>query len=123
MNRRDALRAILGGAVMTLAVLLISAAVLSAVTVTRVSDRQGENTETLGDAARAAEAAEKGVDLIQDCTSPGGDCYARSQRRTAAILSDFNQAVVFAAACADKRGVQGEHEIYACVVRLLAKSD
>lgn len=62
-------------------------------------------------------------DRILDCTDPAGVCYQRNQERTADVIGDVNRVAVYAAACADQRGIQGEDEIYACVVRLIAQAD
>lgn len=88
------------------------------------------NTSTLrsaSDAANsakdAAESAERGTARIEDCTTPGRDCYDSGQKRTADAIADINKVAVYAAACADQDGVQGEDEIYTCVIRLLAADD
>lgn len=84
--------------------------------VTGVERQQDSNTGTLN-------ATEDTLALIRDCTQPGGDCFERGQKRTADAVANINLAAVYAAACADRDGVQGEDEIYACVVRLFAERD
>lgn len=86
-----------------------------------VRESQQTNTSTIQAAKSAAWEAERGTDRIEDCTTPGRKCYEQSQKRTADVVTDLNRVAVFAAACADKPGVQGEDEIYSCVIRLLAE--
>lgn len=63
------------------------------------------------------------LDAIKSCTQPGGECYERSQRRTASAVSDINRVVILAAACAvGKTGTEKQIEvaIQACVIDHLA---
>lgn len=96
-----------------LVVAVATSTIIGAVNSQRIRDTQVTNTRTL-------DTADRTLDLIRDCTEPGGECFDRGQKRTADVVADLNKAAVYAAACADKRGVQGEDEIYACVVRLFA---
>lgn len=58
-----------------------------------------------------------------DCTTPGGTCYRQGQERTGAAVADILKGATYAIACADKRGVQTEAEIQACVLERIAKED
>lgn len=84
--------------------------------VTGIETQQDTNTGTI-------RASERTLDRVTECTTPGRECYERGQERTASAVADINRAAVYAAACADREGVQGVDEIYACVVRQLARSD
>jgi hypothetical protein len=79
-------------------------------------------TWSLADAIRETQKSNTGaVKLIRDCTDPSGDCYKRGQKQTAVAVADINKISVYAAACADRPGVQTASEIYACVVERLAQ--
>lgn len=122
LERRTARATLVTRAFVIVAVVLAAAIYYQLLTVSADTNRivsgveaqQDTNTGTLN-------ASERGLELIRDCTEPGGECYGRSQRRTADAVADINLAAVYAAACADREGVQGEDEIYACVVRLFAE--
>ena len=58
---------------------------------------------------------------IVDCTTPGGKCYQQGQERTGQAVGDILKGATYAIACADKRGVQTEAEIQACVLKRIAK--
>lgn len=57
---------------------------------------------------------------IRSCTTPGQECYDRGQEQTSKAIADINRVTVYAAACADEPGVQGQAEIYSCVIDRLA---
>jgi hypothetical protein len=61
------------------------------------------------------------VDAIRDCTEVGGECFERSQKRTGKVVADLGKVSAYAAACADRPGVQTEDDVLACVLRRLAK--
>lgn len=63
------------------------------------------------------------LNLIKSCTDPSGECAKRGQEQTADAIADINRVTVYAAACADEPGVQGQSAIYACVVEMLAEDD
>jgi predicted PurR-regulated permease PerM len=92
-----------------LIVVIATAAVVGADNTRVIRQTQRDNAELLT--------------LIRSCTTPGQKCFNESQKRTADVVADLNRVAVYAASCADKRGVQGEDEIYACVIKLLAKAD
>lgn len=97
-------------------VCLVVAVFTSAAKSTQIRESQVTNTRTL-------ENTESTLEIVKDCTQAGGECFERNQRQTRDVVTDLNRVAVLAAACADKRGVQGEGEIYACVVRSLAAED
>lgn len=97
--------------------LLAAALTITLLTATIVG---ADNTATIRQAQR--ESAES-LQIIRSCTTPGMQCFDEGQKRTADAVADINRVAVYAAACADKPGVQGRDEIYACVVRSLAKAD
>lgn len=114
------------------AILLVFALlIVSATGVVLIRASQIDRGKTVDSAADAAHAAEEGTDKIQDCTTPGRECFRESQQRTAdlvAKLIDNNQAASAAAAsCAIKLPTTGLSDyqryqtVLACVLRLLAK--
>ena len=113
---------VLWGGIAILAVVITAAIIQTLSLVTTVREAQQNNTKTVESAKIAAREAQRGTDRIEECTTPGRPCYDQGQKRTADVVSDLNRVAVFAAACADKAGVQGEDEIFSCVIRLLAKN-
>lgn len=92
-----------------LVVTLLTATIVGADNTNTIRATQRDNAETLR--------------LIRSCTTPGRECFDEGQKRTADAVADINRVAIYAAACADKPGVQGRDEIYACVIRSLAKAD
>lgn len=65
------------------------------------------------------------ADRILDCTEPQGQCFKRSQERTAKAVGDINRVIVLAAACSVglDRGMtvdQRQIQIQQCVIDRLA---
>jgi hypothetical protein len=104
--------------VTVLAIVLVTAIVVAATKSTKIRETQTANTPLL-------ENSNETLKLIRDCTTPGEECFDRGQRRTAEVVanltSDLTRVSAYAAACADRPGVQGEDEILACVIARLAK--
>jgi hypothetical protein len=96
---------------------MVAALVVTQLTATLVG---ADTTQTIRESQKASQET---LRIIRSCTTPGAECFDRGQQQTADAVEDINRVAVFAAVCADKRGVQGEGEIYACVVRLLADED
>jgi hypothetical protein len=118
-------RATLATRVFVLVVIVLGAAILYLLVdlgrdtnkvVTGIEEQQDTNTATIT-------ASKRTLNLVTECTTPGRRCFERAQERTASAVADINRAAVYAAACADREGVQGVDEIYACVIRQLAHSD
>lgn len=113
MTRRRILAVTVAVIVALAAVAGLTAVISSAMTTTQVRQTQQVNT-------KKADARTQTLALVRDCVTPGGKCYERGQRQTAAAVADINRVTVLAAACADKPAQQTQDEIYACVVRRLA---
>lgn len=122
MNRRQVTWTAVGLLGGLLLIALIAAAVISATKSTQVRATQQQNTTLLKNSSESLDLIKGLVEEVQSCTTPGRECHERNQRATANAIDSINRAAVFAAACADQRGVQGEDEIYACVIRRLAKT-
>jgi len=116
LTRRQVIWSIVAVVVAFSVAALAAAAFVSAFKATEIRDAQLSNTKTLRNTERT-------LDLIEDCTTPGRDCYDRGQKRTADAVANINKVAVYAAACADRRGVQGRAEIFTCVIRALAQED
>lgn len=116
MSRRQAVWTVAGMAAASLLIIVVASVVISATMSARIRDTQVTNTGTL-------KATERTLAIVEDCTTPGSECFQEGQRRTAAAIADINRVTVYAAACADRPGVQGQSEIYACVVESLAEDD
>lgn len=117
VTRRQVLIAALAGGVAVLVVVAVTAVIVSAVKSTSIRETQTENTTLI-------ENTSKTLEIMQGCTTPGEECFDRGQERTAELVagltSDLTRVTAYAAACADQRGVQGEDEIFSCVVSRLA---
>ena len=65
------------------------------------------------------------ADRIEDCTTPGGTCYERTQTQTAQAVNDIGLVTVLAASCAaemdpERMGVERRAaRIQRCVEKLL----
>lgn len=53
--------------------------------------------------------------ILQDCLDPNGVCGKQSAEGTAAIIEQFREDSITAAACADQPGTQTREQIAACV--------
>lgn len=73
--------------------LLSVAAIIGAVNSTLIRQSQVTNTTTLNNSSRVLE-------LVEDCTTPGGECYQRGRENTAGAVGDIGRVTVLAAACA-----------------------
>lgn len=60
---------------------------------------QVDNRTTLTNARDAATAAARTANRVEDCTTPGGDCYERGQRQTSGAVAGINTITVRATAC------------------------
>ena len=71
----------------------------SAWTISLIRDTQVGNRTTLQQAKAAATSAKATADRIEDCTTPGGECFERSQRQTSGAVAGINTITVRAQAC------------------------
>lgn len=82
---------------------LVTALVLilgfSAVTLYLIRDTQVGNRTTLKKAKDAAASAARTADRVEDCTTPGGDCFEQAQRQTSGAVAGINTITVRATAC------------------------
>jgi hypothetical protein len=67
-------------------------------------------------------SASSAVIAIEDCTTPGRDCFEESQKRTGGVVSDINEVAVYAAYCADQPGAITVQDIEQCVLNQLARA-
>jgi hypothetical protein len=117
------------------AIMVATALVLILVTLFRVGDVIDEiratqqsgspavkaATDAAESAQEAAESSKATNDQILDCLQPTGVCYQDSQQRTAALVTNFNRVVIYAAACASGPVKLTVEEIQACVIGRLAQ--
>lgn len=85
-----------------------------------VRDTQVNSVQRSQDTRAAAEAAERSAARIEDCTTPGRECFRESQRRLSQTVSGINDYAKYAAACADKPRQQTVAEIEACIETRIA---
>lgn len=84
---------------------------------------QQNNSPILKSTEQAATSADRTLEQIEDCTTPGRECYERGVRRTADAIASINEVAIYAAACADKPRRQSVEEIQSCVIARLAAED
>lgn len=113
MNLRGALWAVIAAGVAVLIIGVVAVLIQTNNLTAAIRDQQKESVERAKDIQTTQQ-------VIRDCTDPGGACFERGQRQTAKAVGDINQVIVYAAACADRDGVQTQPEIYACVIDMLA---
>lgn len=92
INRRHVGWTLVGLGIVAIVSLLATAAVIGAVNSTLIRQSQVTNTSTLNNSNRV-------LQLIEDCTRPGGECYERGRESTASAVSDIGRVTVLAAAC------------------------
>jgi uncharacterized protein HemX len=84
--------------------------------------QQERNASTLRQTKRSAEQARRTARVIRDCTTPGGECYARGQAQTGQAISDLQSIIVAANACTAGAQPPDVPHIKKCVVQALAAS-
>jgi len=89
-------------------------------TTDEIRESQVENT-------KASKVSDETLDRIRDCTTPGRECYERSQKQLAGAVSDVNRVVVLASACSvglDQHLTIAERQrlISSCVIDRLASN-
>lgn len=117
-TRRQMTIIVLAITVAVLVIVLTTAIVTSAIKSTSIRETQTSNTPLL-------QNSNETLKRIRECTTPGEKCFDEGQARTAEIVSELTSNITrvsaYAAACADRAGVQGEDEIFACVVLKLSE--
>ncbi len=95
-----------------------------------VRETQLNNTQRSEDTKNAAEQAERAAQeavrsstRIEDCTTPGRECFEDSQRRLAEAITGINDFATYAAACADKPRQQTAQQIKVCIVAQIADDE
>jgi uncharacterized protein YlxW (UPF0749 family) len=133
-------RVLLATVAALLAVLLASVvamAVFAAFTLDAVREAQLVNTERAkdtealaeqikvitADTNNLAEQIKRVAGQIESCTTPKGECYERGRSQTADAVGTINRITIYAAACADRAGVDTAPEIQACIEQALASED
>lgn len=109
--------------------LLVQTSSLStAIRVTQLDN--AERNETTKEAAEqaklAAEQAARTAFRIEDCTTPGGQCFEQSQKRTGQAVAGINQgtlAVIVAALSCQDDGIVGQKALARCTAERAARSD
>lgn len=94
---------------------------VDAVRDTQVNNTQRAEKDRIRDqqTADAAEAAARAVDRIEDCTTPGRECFDDSQRRTGEAVAGINQgtlAVIVAALSCQAEGITEQRALARCTV-------
>lgn len=96
------------GAIM---VIVQSYAILNATRQTQLgNDARSEDTKV------AAEQAARTAQRIEDCTTPGRECFDDAQKRLGRTVGTINDYALYAAACADQPRRQTVSEIQSCIL-------
>lgn len=94
-NTKVATRAVFVTRLTIVAALVLGALIVGLQLVTTLSIRQEQRVS-----AERGESIKTTAEQVESCTTPGMDCFKRSQAATAAAVGSINQVAVYAAACA-----------------------
>jgi hypothetical protein len=85
--------------------------------------QQQANAPKVDEALVAARAARRGVAILEDCLTPGGKCYERSQANQADVLDIVTQRFIYVMACSQNTATQTSvTALTRCVANLEAKA-
>jgi len=87
---------------LTIGILVLTAGVLiveNTITTTAIRHSQVDRAHVIDQGTEAAKAAQSGVDILNDCLTPGGECYERSQQNQARILEVVKAQTIYIALC------------------------
>lgn len=76
---------------------------------------QLSNAQRSQDTKAAAEEAARSADRIEDCTTPGRECFEESQERLGRTVGSLNDYALAAAYCADQVGAQTIVQLEDCI--------
>jgi hypothetical protein len=76
---------------------------------------QLSNAQRSQDTKAAAEQAARSADRIEDCTTPGRECFEESQQRLGRTVGSLNDYALAAAYCADQVGAQTIVQLEDCI--------
>ena len=83
-------------------------------------------TWVLADDIRGSQKTNQSVlQYVQDCTTPGGDCYSRSEERYATAVSGINAGtlrIIAAALACEADGITERAELAECTTKRAAKA-
>jgi hypothetical protein len=93
---------------------------IDAVRDTQVSNTKRAETDRARDeqTAATAEAAARAAQRIEDCTTPGRECFQASQERLGRTVGTINRYAIAAAYCADRPGTQTVRELERCIAAI-----
>lgn len=76
-----------------------------------------------GAAAQRSTDIRETARLIEDCTSPGGDCFEEAQLRTAEAVRTINLVTIYSTGCVEFQTLSTMDELKTCVDEFLAHDD
>lgn len=90
---------------------------VDAVRETQVSNTQRTAQDRVRDeqTAQLAEDAANAAERIEDCTTPGRECFEDGQQRLRGTVASINDYALAAAYCADQPNAQTIIELEACI--------
>lgn len=95
INTRTAARAVLATRIAIVAVMALGAAIVTLQLYTTLSIRKDQKVN-----AERGESIKMTAEQVESCTTPEGQCFKDSQRRTGEAVSNIAQLSVYASACA-----------------------
>lgn len=98
---------------------------VDAVRDTQVSNTRRAELDRIRDeqTAAAARDAARSAERIEDCTTPGRQCFDDAQKRIGRTVGTINRYALAAAACADQPQTQTVEEIQRCILQLIEADD
>lgn len=100
-------RQVWGAVTATLLGLLVVAVIVAVIQTWAIAD----------DIRNAQKSNQSVIRYIQDCTTPGGECYARSEERTASAVSGINAGtlrIIAAALACEADGITERRALAKC---------
>lgn len=114
--KRTTLGALAGLLVGVVVVLVLTVLVRTWGLVDAIRETQKVNTGTL-------QAAENTLEIVKDCTTPGGECKLRGEKDTGNAINLIALKDLLSDVCADQPGPQNRAEVQSCVDRYLTRME
>lgn len=112
-------------ALAALTVSLVLVVSLGAYNAYAIRQQQAASSVRLKAIQHGAHDAHRATVRIEECTTPGRPCFRQGQKRTAAMVGEFDDSTARASAAAAACAARGERktyrEILACVTHVIAE--
>ena len=81
------------------------------------------HTQEQGAAAERAADIKATLKLIEDCTTPGGQCFETAQDRTAEAVRTINLVTIYSTGCTEFEDLSEMSDLKTCVADFLAHTE